>query len=105
MLQVSHHAATEMLAEYIEQGQTLIARAHLIGDASDYESWGAARKQWVDLTADGLRQIYDESDAADEFMGAASMLVVGSRWQVDYRRQSQCVQAGIDVLTGARGSA
>ena len=36
-------------------------------------------------------------------MGAASMLVVGARWQVEYRRQSQCVQAGIDVLMTLAG--
>ncbi len=103
MLQVDRHAAKEMLADYVEQGQTLIARAHLIGDSSDYESWASARKQWIEATADGLRQIYDGPVEADEFRSAADMLAGGARWQVEYRRESTCVQEAIDVLTAIEG--
>jgi predicted nucleotide-binding protein len=98
MLQVARHTAEEILADYVEQGQTLIARAHLIGDSSDHESWGASRRLWIEATADGLAQMYGGPESADRFKSAASAVGGGPRWQVEYRRESRCVEEAIDVL-------
>ena len=103
MLQVSRHAAEELLAKYVEQGQALIARASLIGDSTDYESWKPARKQWIELTAETLDHIYDGSGELDRFKSAASAPAGGRRWQAEYHEDSKRVQAGIDVLISLEG--
>jgi len=98
MLKVSRHMADELLGRYVEQGHALVERAGLVGDASDYESWKAARKQWIERTAEGLGEVYDSSDEADQFQSAASAPASGERWQMDYTRDLECVRAAIDVL-------
>jgi predicted nucleotide-binding protein len=103
MLKVSRHAAAELLRKYVEQGQTLIERASLIGDSSDYESWKPARKQWIELTTETLNQIFDGSAEVDRFKSAASAPAGGRRWQTEYHEDSKCVQAGIDVLISLKG--
>jgi predicted nucleotide-binding protein len=102
MLQVSRQAAEGLLAKCIEQGQALIERVSLIGDSSDYESWKAARKQWIELTAETLGHIYDGSEEADQFKSAASAGAGGRRWQTEYKRDSKCVQAAVDFLISLR---
>ena len=46
MSQAAQQVADEMLASSIAHGRTLIERARLIGDDSDFESWKADQKHW-----------------------------------------------------------
>jgi len=98
MIRVPRQTVAELLAKSIEQGEALLQRASLIGDFSDYESWKGTRKLWTERTAETLARVYDNPEARDEFRSAASNLAGAQQWQVEYRRDSGCVQAAIDVL-------
>ncbi len=100
MLRVSPPIVAELLDKSIAQGQDLIERASLIGDFSDYESWKTTRKQWIELTAEGLARVYDGPEEAEEFKHAASVLPGGRQWQVEYKRDSKAVREAIDILRG-----
>jgi Predicted nucleotide-binding protein containing TIR-like domain len=102
VIRVPRHTAPELLAESIDQGEGLLERANLIGDLSDYESWRATRKLWTERTEETLGRIYESSQEAGEFRSAFSAFAAGERWQVDYRRDSQCVQEAIDLLVSFR---
>ncbi|HXW59687.1 MAG TPA: TIR domain-containing protein [Solirubrobacteraceae bacterium] len=87
-----------MLARYIEQGTTLIERANLIGDASDYESWKTDEKRWIELTLHTLEEIYDKREPAEQFRSVAINPGPGGSWHREYERDAQRVQLGVDVL-------
>jgi hypothetical protein len=104
MLRVDRSTVAELLARSIEQGEGLLERANLIGDFSDYESWKGNRKVWIERTAETLQLVYDGPHEAEDFRAAASSEVpspgvpAGQQWQIEYRRDSNCVRAAIDVL-------
>jgi predicted nucleotide-binding protein len=98
MLRLSHVTAADLLGESIEQGQDLLERASLIGDQSDYESWKTNRKQWIERTAEALAGIYDGPQEALDFKSEASSAAGGQQWQIEYKRDSNCVRAAIDIL-------
>ncbi len=98
MPQTCRQIAEEMLAEHIEQGTTLIERANLIGDASDYESWKTDEKNWIELTLHTLEQIYDGREAAEQFRSVAANPGRLGPWHLEYERDAQRVQLGVDVL-------
>jgi Predicted nucleotide-binding protein containing TIR-like domain len=87
-----------MLAGYIEQGTTLIARANLIGDATDYESWKTDEKRWIELTLHTLEAIYDGREPAEQFRSVAANHSRVGPWHMEYERDAQRVQLGVDVL-------
>src|SRR6476469_8989255 len=103
MLNVSVPIAHELLAQYLDQGQALVQRASLVGDFSDYESWKAARKQWIEPTVKALEHAYDGSKQADEFKSAVTPSDGSQRWQQQYAIDLDCVKAAIDVLTLLQG--
>jgi predicted nucleotide-binding protein len=98
MLVLARHIAEELLATQIEQGHTLIERASLVGDLSDYESWKGNRRQWVAVTAESVASIFASSAEAEEFTQAASAPSDGQRWQIEYAGDLECVRAAIGVL-------
>jgi hypothetical protein len=98
MLVLARHIAEELLATQIEQGHTLLERASLVGDLSDYESWKGNRRQWVAVTAESVASIFASSAEAEEFTQAAAASADGQRWQVEYANDLDCVRAAIDVL-------
>jgi predicted nucleotide-binding protein len=98
MLQVSRPIAEELLARYVNQGQALVERASLVGDFTDYEAWKAARKQWIEQTAQALGHIYGGPQQADEFKSAAASADGGGRWQQQYAGDLACVQAALEML-------
>lgn len=99
MLQVSIPIAHELLAQCIKQGQALVQRATLVGDFSDYESWKAARKQWVDPTVQALEHMYGGQEQAREFTDAVTPSRARPRWQEQYGTDVDCVKAAIEQLT------
>jgi hypothetical protein len=99
MLNVSVPIAHELLAQYLDQGRALVQRASLVGDFSDYESWKAARKQWIEPTVNAVEHVYGESKQADEFKSAVTPSDGAQRWQQQYAIDLDCVKAAIDVLT------
>ena len=103
MLNVSVPIAHELLAQYLDQGEALVQRASLVGDFSDYESWKAARKQWIEPTVTALEHAYVDSKQADEFKSAVTPSDGAQRWQQQYAIDLDCVKAAIDVLTLLRG--
>ena len=103
MLQVSVPIAYELLAQCIKQGQALVQRASLVGDFSDYESWKAARSQWIDPTVQALEHVYDGPTEAREFAGAATCPEGSKRWQEQYGGDLKCVKEAIDFLTVLQG--
>jgi predicted nucleotide-binding protein len=102
MLRLPRPTVAELLAKSVEEGEALLERASLIGDVSDYESWKATRKLWSERTAETLIRIYEGSEESDRFRDAASTVADGQPWQVEYRRDSNCVRDGIDVLASFR---
>jgi predicted nucleotide-binding protein len=98
MLVLARHIAEELLATQIELGHTLIERASLVGDLSDYESWKGNRRQWVAVTAESVASIFASSVEVEEFTQAASTSADGQRWQVEYASDLDCVRTAIDVL-------
>jgi predicted nucleotide-binding protein len=103
MLNVSVPIAHELLDQYLDQGEALVQRASLVGDFSDYESWKAARKQWIEPTVKALEHAYGDSEQADEFKSAVAPSDGAQRWQQQYAIDLDCVKAAIDVLTLLRG--
>jgi len=103
MLNVSVPIAHELLAQYLDQGQALVQRASLVGDFSDYESWKAARKQWIEPTVNALEHVYGNSKQADEFKSAVTPSDGAQRWQQQYAIDLNCVKAAIDVLNLLQG--
>jgi predicted nucleotide-binding protein len=103
MLQVSVPIAYELLAQCIKQGQALVQRASLVGDFSDYESWKAARSQWIDPTVQALEHMYGGPTEAHEFAGAATCPEGSKRWQEQYGADLKCVKEAIDFLTVLQG--
>jgi hypothetical protein len=103
MLNVSVPIAHELLAQYLDQGQALVQRASLVGDFSDYESWKAARKQWIEPTVAALEHVYGDSKQADEFKSAVTPSDGAQRWQQQYAIDLDCVKTAIDVLTLLQG--
>ncbi len=99
MLQVSVPIAHELLGQCIKQSQALVQRASLVGDFSDYESWKAARAQWIEPTAQALAHIYGEDGQAREFTDAATPNDGGQRWQQQYSSDLECVKAATEYLT------
>src|SRR5258705_13281197 len=99
MLNVSVPIAHELIAQYLDQGQALVQRASLVGDFSDYESWKAARKQWIEPTVKALQHVYGGPTHADEFESAVTPSDGGQRGQQQYAIDLDCVNAAIDVLT------
>jgi len=97
MPQAARPMADEMLEGYVAQGRTLIERASLIGDASDYESWKAEEKHWIELTLHMLERVYDSPEPAERFRNAAAV-GLGRPWHLEYRHDAECVRMGIDVL-------
>jgi predicted nucleotide-binding protein len=103
MLQVSVPIAYELLAQCIKQGQALVQRASLVGDFSDYESWKAARSQWIDPTVQALEHMYGGPPEAREFADAATCPEGSKRWQEQYGGDLKCVKEAIDFLTVLQG--
>jgi|GEM_PF-2284910 len=103
MLQVSVPIAYELLAQCIKQGQALVQRASLVGDFSDYESWKAARSQWIDPTVQALEHMYGGPKEAREFAGAVTCPEESKRWQEQYGADLKCVKEAIDFLTVLQG--
>jgi predicted nucleotide-binding protein len=103
MLQVSVPIAYELLAQCIKQGQALVQRASLVGDFSDYESWKAARSQWVDPTVQALAHMYGGPTEAREFAEGATCPEGSKRWQEQYGADLKCVKQAIDFLTLLQG--
>jgi predicted nucleotide-binding protein len=103
MLQVSVPIAYELLAQCVKQGQALVQRASLVGDFSDYESWKAARSQWIDPTVQALEHTYGGPAEAREFAGAATCPEGSKRWQEQYGVDLKCVKQAIDLLTVLQG--
>ncbi|HWG09610.1 MAG TPA: TIR domain-containing protein [Solirubrobacteraceae bacterium] len=102
-LAVSLPIGHELLGQCIKQGQALIQRASLVGDFSDYESWKAARKQWVDATVQALGHIYGGSGEAGEFADAVSCPERSKRWQEQYSADLKCVEEANGLLTVLQG--
>jgi len=98
---VSPEVAYELLAGSFEQGQALVERAGFVGDVRDYESWKAARNEWIARTVDSLAQIYPRSDEGERFRSAASA-AGGGRWQMDYSRDLECTRAALDIVASLR---
>src|ERR1700722_14222660 len=103
MLEVSIPIAYELLAQCIKQGQALVQRASLVGDFSDYESWKAARSQWIDPTVQALEHMYGGPTEAREFADAATCPEGSKRWQEQYGADLKCVKEAIDFLTVLQG--
>jgi len=99
MLEVSVPIAHELLAQCIRQGQALVQRASLVGDFSDYESWKAARNQWVEPTAQALEHMYGGRSQAGQFMQTVADSGAGQRWQQQYAADLQAVEAAIELLS------
>jgi predicted nucleotide-binding protein len=102
-LQVSVPIGHELLGQCIKQGQALVQRASLVGDFSDYESWKAARKQWLDATVQALEHMYGGPREAREFADAVRCPEGSKRWQEQYTADLKCVEAAIDLLTVLQG--
>jgi predicted nucleotide-binding protein len=103
MLEVSVPIAYELLAQCVKQGQALVQRASLVGDFSDYESWKAARSQWVDPTVQALEHMYGGPTEAREFADGATCPETGKRWQEQYGADLKCVKQAIDFITLLQG--
>ncbi len=103
MLEVSIPIAYELLAQCIKQGQALVQRASLVGDFSDYESWKAARKQWIDPTTNALAHMYDGPREARDFAETVTCRDSGKRWQDQYAADLDCVKRAIDLITLLQG--
>jgi predicted nucleotide-binding protein len=103
MLQVSVPIAYELLAQCIRQGEGLVQRASLVGDFSDYESWKAARKQWIDPTVQALEHMYGGPAEAREFAEGATSPEAGKRWQEQYSVDLKCVKQAIELLGTMQG--
>ncbi|MEA2334642.1 MAG: hypothetical protein QOG40_1132, partial [Solirubrobacteraceae bacterium] len=103
MLAVSVPIAHELLAQCVRQGQALVQRASLVGDFSDYESWKAARNQWIEPTAQALAHMYDESSQAGEFTQTVKASGDGQRWQQQYVADLDAVKAAVGLLTTLQG--
>jgi predicted nucleotide-binding protein len=103
MLQVSVPIAYELLAQCIKQGEALVQRASLVGDFSDYESWKAARMQWIDPTVQALEHMYGSPTEAREFAGGATCPEGARRWQEQYGADLTCVKQSIDFLGVLQG--
>jgi predicted nucleotide-binding protein len=103
MLQVSVPIAYELLAQCIKQGEALVQRASLVGDFSDYESWKAARKQWIDPTAQALAHMYGGPSEAREFAEGATCPEGTKRWQEQYGADLKCVKQSLAFLTELQG--
>jgi predicted nucleotide-binding protein len=103
MLQVSVPIAYELLAQCIKQGEALVQRASLVGDFSDYESWKAARMQWIDPTAQALEHMYGGPTEAREFASGATCPEGARRWQEQYGADLTCVKQSIDFLGVLQG--
>jgi predicted nucleotide-binding protein len=102
-LQVSVPIGHELLGQCIKQGHALVQRASLVGDFSDYESWKAARKQWIDPTVQALEHMFGGSREAREFADAATCPEQSKRWQEQYTADLKCVEEAIDLLTVLQG--
>jgi predicted nucleotide-binding protein len=99
MLEVSVPIAHELLTQCVRQGQALVQRASLVGDFSDYESWKAARNQWIEPTAQVLEHMYGGTSHAGEFTQVVTAPSDGQRWQQQYAADLDAVKAAIDLLT------
>jgi predicted nucleotide-binding protein len=99
VLQVSVPIAYELLAQCIKQGQALVQRASLVGDFSDYESWKAARNQWIDPTVQALEHMYGGPAQGGEFTQAVTAADAPQRWQQQYAGDLDAVKAAIELLT------
>jgi predicted nucleotide-binding protein len=99
MLEVSVPIAHELLGQCIKQGQALVQRASLVGDFTDYESWKAARKQWIDPTKQALEHMYDGQREARDFAEAVTCREEGNRWQQQYAADLECVERALELLT------
>ncbi|MFI4990251.1 MAG: TIR domain-containing protein [Solirubrobacterales bacterium] len=102
-LQVSVPIGHELLGQCIKQGQALVQRASLVGDFSDYESWKAARKQWIDPTVQALEHMYGSRREAREFADAVTCPDGSKRWQEQYAADLRCVEEAINLLTVLQG--
>jgi predicted nucleotide-binding protein len=103
MLQVSIPIAHELLGQCVKQGQALVQRASLVGDFSDYESWKAARRQWIEPTVQALEHVYGGPSEAREFVDAVTCAEGAKRWQEQYSTDLKCVEDAIELLTTLRG--
>jgi predicted nucleotide-binding protein len=103
MLEVSIPIAYELLAQCIKQGEALVQRASLVGDFSDYESWKAARKQWIDPTTQALAHMYGGPREARDFADTVTCAEDGRRWQEQYSADVDCVKGAIELLTLLQG--
>ncbi len=101
--EVSVPIAHELLAQCIKQGQALVQRASLVGDFSDYESWKAARSQWVEPTVQALDHMYGGPSQRDEFMQAVRVAGTQQSWQQQYAEDLDAVKAAIELLTVLQG--
>ncbi|HLB21795.1 MAG TPA: hypothetical protein VK605_06770, partial [Solirubrobacteraceae bacterium] len=97
--EVSVPIAHELLAQCIKQGQALVQRASLVGDFSDYESWKAARNQWVEPTVQALDHMYGGPSQRGEFMQAVTVAGAAQSWQQQYTEDLDAVKAAIELLT------
>ncbi len=102
-LQVSVPIGHELLGQCIKQGQALVQRASLVGDFSDYESWKAARKQWIDPTVQALEHMYGGPREARDFADAVTCPEGSKRWQEQYAADLRCVEEAIELLTVLQG--
>ena len=98
MLEVSVPIAHELLAQCVRQGEALVQRASLVGDSSDYESWRAARNQWISSTTQALEHMYGGDSQSAELTQTVTAPGGGQSWQQQYAADLQAVKDAVQLL-------
>jgi predicted nucleotide-binding protein len=98
VLEVSVPIAYELLGQCIKQGQALVQRASLVGDFSDYESWKAARNQWIEPTVQALEHMYAGRSQGGEFVQTMTVSAAPQSWQQQYAADLDAVKSAIELL-------
>jgi predicted nucleotide-binding protein len=98
VLSVPMEEAESVLARHIDEGREFLVR--LAGSEETYEEWKRRRRQWVELTREGLTHVYSSDVEADEFSRAArpKKVLGGVHWTQEYEWYFMATQSAVDAL-------
>jgi predicted nucleotide-binding protein len=105
-LKVSRAEAEDILGKHFNEGESLRSEAAndstvLIREEERYKKWRQDQKRWNERTRAALRHVYCDSEAAEEFYGAAeppSYVGGFSAWQQNFESDYEDAGNGMNVL-------
>jgi predicted nucleotide-binding protein len=96
--------AEAVIDRHLGEGRKLLSVAQSFGSEEEYKDWNNDRRRWINLTGEGLKSIYTNSEPAQEFELAASppVMIGGGSIAQNFEWQQEEIDRASNVLVSLR---